>query len=184
MFFEINLTFSIVSLLGHTIRTEWRRADGQPLPYTAQEYSGNLIIENTQYDAAGIYECVGIDRNREPFVLQQVEIFVVALPHITFSPPMPLAVKSGDAVVIYCNVSGEQPINVDWHAERGRQLPNSVRVRGNYLQFHSITPSDAGLYYCTASNLHGNATKVAEVIVNCKYSTCLEAYLYQPAIFF
>lgn len=39
-------------------------------------------------------------------------------------------------------------------------------MRGNYLQFIHITPKDAGRYYCTAENVHGNVTKVAEVIVN------------------
>lgn len=36
----------------------------------------------------------------------------------------------------------------------------------NYLNFPRITPSDTGRYYCTATNRHGNVTKVAEVIVN------------------
>lgn len=42
----------------------------------------------------------------------------------------------------------------------------SVTVQDNYLQFSRITPRDAGRYYCSARNVHGNATEVAEVIVN------------------
>lgn len=34
------------------------------------------------------------------------------------------------------------------------------------MEFSHITPKDAGRYYCTAENVHGNVTKVAEVIVN------------------
>lgn len=34
------------------------------------------------------------------------------------------------------------------------------------MEFTHITPKDAGRYYCTAENVHGNVTKVAEVIVN------------------
>lgn len=34
------------------------------------------------------------------------------------------------------------------------------------MEFIHITPKDAGRYYCTAENVHGNVTKVAEVIVN------------------
>lgn len=46
-------------------------------------------------------------------------------------------------------------------------LPSrSVIVDGYYLRFNYITPIDAGRYYCSASNVHGNATKVAEVLVN------------------
>lgn len=156
-------------IIGSEVQTEWRRADGYPLPQTAQQYNGNLIIEDTHYDAAGIYECVGRSSGSEPFVLQQVEIVVVALPRITFSPPMPMTVKPGENVVIHCNATGEQPLTVHWHPEGGGYLPNAVRASGNYLQFYSITPADAGRYYCTASNVHGNASKVAEVIVNRKF---------------
>lgn len=38
-------------------------------------------------------------------------------------------------------------------------------VRGSYLQFSHITPNDAGRYFCRAENVHGNVTKVAQVIV-------------------
>lgn len=34
------------------------------------------------------------------------------------------------------------------------------------MEFSRITPNDAGRYYCSAANRHGNVTKVAEVIVN------------------
>lgn len=36
---------------------------------------------------------------------------------------MPMTVRSGDTVEIYCNVTGEQPIRVHWHNEDFRQLP-------------------------------------------------------------
>jgi hypothetical protein len=36
------------------------------------------------------------------------------------------------------------------------------------LRFNRIAPADEGRYVCTASNMYGNTTKVAEVIVNSK----------------
>lgn len=45
-------------------------------------------------------------------------------------------------------------------------VQRSVSRRGNYLHFSHITPNDAGRYFCTAQNVHGNVTKVAQVIVN------------------
>lgn len=42
----------------------------------------------------------------------------------------------------------------------------NVRAVGNYLEFFQITPSNAGRYYCSATNQHGNVTKTAEVIVH------------------
>ena len=43
---------------------------------------------------------------------------------------------------------------------------SSIDVRENYLRFNRIAPQDAGRYVCTASNMYGNTTKVAEVVVN------------------
>lgn len=34
------------------------------------------------------------------------------------------------------------------------------------MEFSQITSNDAGRYYCSAANPHGNVTKVAEVIVH------------------
>lgn len=148
------------------IRTEWRREDPRyPLPSTARQYDGNLIIEDTDYDAAGVYECFGVNDDGSTFTLQKVELVVVAIPRITFSPTMPLVVRTGDNVVILCNATGEDPLKVTWHLEGGRYLPAGVRESGRYLQFPGITIENAGRYFCTASNEHGNATKVAEVIV-------------------
>lgn len=44
----------------------------------------------------------------------------------------------------------------------------SVQVSGNYLRFNKIAPADEGRYVCTATNVYGNTTKVAEVIVDRK----------------
>lgn len=41
-----------------------------------------------------------------------------------------------------------------------------MRASGNYLEFYQITPTNAGRYYCQATNPNGNVTKTAEVIVH------------------
>lgn len=78
---------------------------------------------------------------------------------------MPMTVRPGENVEIYCDVTGSAPIEVRWHAENFRPLPRSVSVNGRHLRFNSIRPSDAGRYFCSAANPHGNVTKTAEVIV-------------------
>uniref|UniRef100_W4VRB4 Putative heparan sulfate proteoglycan 2 n=1 Tax=Corethrella appendiculata TaxID=1370023 RepID=W4VRB4_9DIPT len=150
----------------HHTETEWRRADGGRLPTGSQSFNGRLEIDNTQYDAAGFYECIAYDPYEGPFTVVRAEVAVVSPPRITFSPSMPMMVRSGENVIIYCNATGEQPISVTWHPEEGKQFPRTVRVSASYLQFYHITTDDAGRYYCSASNVHGNVTKVAEVIVN------------------
>jgi hypothetical protein len=107
------------------MRTEWRRADGRQLPYGARIYGSQLVIEDVRNDAAGSYECLAYDpRTRQPIVLILAQLVVVAgPPKITFSPPMPIIVKSGEDVIIFCNASGEGPLRVHWHGENGQALP-------------------------------------------------------------
>lgn len=107
------------------MRTEWRRSDGRDLPYGARIQGGQLVIENVRNDAAGAYECVAYNSaTRRPVTLLVARLVVVAgPPKITFSPPMPIVVKSGEDVLIYCNATGEGPLSVHWHGENGAQLP-------------------------------------------------------------
>lgn len=107
------------------MRTEWRRSDGRDLPYGARINGGQLVIENVRNDAAGSYECVAYNSaTRRPVTLLVARLVVVAgPPKISFSPPMPIVVKSGEDVLIYCNATGEGPLSVHWHGENGAQLP-------------------------------------------------------------
>lgn len=36
---------------------------------------------------------------------------------------MPIVVKAGEDVIIYCNATGEGPLRVQWHGEGGSDLP-------------------------------------------------------------
>lgn len=150
-------------------RTEWRRADGRRLPAGSIPRDGQLIIENTGHDATGLYDCVAHDIAASPTTIVQIMLQVIEPPRISFSPTMPMVVRSGETVTITCNATGEQPIRILWHGENMQYLPDRIRVSGQYLQFTQITQEDAGRYYCSASNRHGNVTKVAEVIVNREY---------------
>lgn len=107
------------------MRTEWRRADGRQLPHGARIYGGQLVIENVRPDAAGAYECLAYDQvTRHPITLLIATLVVVAgPPKITFSPPMPIVVKSGEDVIIFCNATGEGPLRVNWHSQGGFPLP-------------------------------------------------------------
>ena len=110
---------------GRNVRTEWRRADGESLPYGARIYGGQLIIENVGYDATGKYECFIYDNYRRPITLLLAQLVVVGgPPKIAFNPPMPITVRSGDDVMIYCNATGDGPIRVYWHGDGGARLPS------------------------------------------------------------
>lgn len=44
--------------------TSWRRVDGRQLPDNSQLIGGRLIIEVSEHDAAGVYECTVFDDNQ------------------------------------------------------------------------------------------------------------------------
>jgi hypothetical protein len=109
------------------LTTEWRRPDDLSLPPGTRIYGGQLVIDNVNYDAEGLYECLAYDVYRRPFTLLIANLRVVSgPPKITFTPSMPISVRSGDDVRIHCNASGEGPIRVYWHGEGGAVLPSCV----------------------------------------------------------
>lgn len=112
---------------GNSVRTEWQRVDGQRLPYGATIRGGQLIIEDVGRDAEGIYQCLAYDGSRRPIILVLAQLVIVSgPPKIVFNPMMPITVRSGQDVEIYCNATGEQPIRVQWHGEGGTRLPSYV----------------------------------------------------------
>lgn len=59
----------------HNRRTSWRRQDGYPLPSNARLVGGDLIIEYTQNDAAGVYECIVREQQGEiPIVTAELVV--------------------------------------------------------------------------------------------------------------
>lgn len=136
------------------------------MPSNSYLADGRLVIEEANYDAAGLYECFVIN-GATHIPVAVADLIIVELPRIRFQPEMPMVVRSGDRVTIMCDATGEGPIHVNWHMEdEYKPLPHTVHVQGPMLVFNSITTSDTGRYSCTARNVHGNVTKAAEVIVN------------------
>lgn len=116
------------------MRTEWRRADGRPLPQGTRIFGSQMVIESVRNDAAGTYECMAYDqRTRQPVTILIAQLVVIAgppklsPPKISFSPPMPIEVKSGEDVIIYCNATGEGSVRVYWHSGNGQPLPRWVQ---------------------------------------------------------
>ena len=65
-------------------------------------------------------------------------------------------------LTLTCTASGMPQPKVSWIK------PNGQSVSGHVLQFVNINRSEAGEYKCVASNECGNATKMANIDVQCK----------------
>lgn len=100
----------------------WRRVDGRVLPRNSYLNGGSLLIDETDEDAAGEYEC-SVEENGHVTPISRAELTINRLPKITFHPSMPITVKPGQNIRVFCNVTGDQPIRVQWHNENYRPLP-------------------------------------------------------------
>ncbi|XP_049312019.1 basement membrane-specific heparan sulfate proteoglycan core protein isoform X6 [Bactrocera dorsalis] len=152
--------------LGPELMTSWQREDGRPLPPNSYLEQSSLIITAVEEQNSGKYICNAIDNRGAIVSFVIAELVLVPIPQITFHPNIPIVVTVNDNIDVYCEVTGEQPIEVSWHTDHNRPLTDTARIEGQYLRFNGITPADAGRYYCSASNRYGNTTKMAEVTVN------------------
>ncbi|XP_075155748.1 terribly reduced optic lobes isoform X13 [Haematobia irritans] len=152
--------------LGSAFETRWERVDGRPLPSNSYFDRNSLFIQHVTENNAGKYRCNALDDRGAIITFHLAELVYIPIPHITLHPQMPMHVNVNSDVTITCNVEGAQPMSVSWHTENNRPLPSSVSIDGPYLRFYDIAPGHAGRYYCSASNHYGNATEMAEVIVN------------------
>ncbi|XP_050331114.1 basement membrane-specific heparan sulfate proteoglycan core protein isoform X20 [Bactrocera neohumeralis] len=152
--------------LGPELMTSWQREDGRPLPPNSYLEQSSLIITAVEEQNSGKYICNAIDNRGSIVSFVIAELVLVPIPQITFHPNIPIVVTVNDNIDVYCEVTGEQPIEVSWHTDHNRPLTDTARIEGQYLRFNGITPADAGRYYCSASNRYGNTTKMAEVTVN------------------
>lgn len=67
----------------HDKSTSWRRQDGQPLPRSSHLSGGDLVIEYTQEDAAGIYECIVHEPDGD-YPIVTTELVVIGMIDVDF----------------------------------------------------------------------------------------------------
>lgn len=83
-------------------------------------------------------------------------IFFTSRPIERQNKPGEEVLQPGDNTSITCEATGAQPIFITW--ERVRQpLPRSVKsFKGKLLRIQDVAVSDAGTYFCMATNRDGN----------------------------
>lgn len=102
--------------------TRWQREDGRPLPPNSYLDQSSLIITEVEEQNSGKYICNAMDNRGSIVSFVIAELILVPIPHITFHPNIPIVVTVNDNIDVYCEVTGEQPIEVSWHTDHNRPL--------------------------------------------------------------
>ena len=75
-------------------------------------------------------------------------------------------IVEGSRVVIMCNVSGSEPMDITWK----RKGSSAILAKGQHLVLDNVNKTNIGGYQCTASNECGTTTVISHIYVICKYN--------------
>ncbi|KAK7602792.1 hypothetical protein V9T40_006766, partial [Parthenolecanium corni] len=151
-----------------TIFTYWSRENNVPLKVDHDSSkSGFLILYQVDQSDGGKYVCTGVSRTTgQTLFSHSLTVRITdGPPEVTLYPERQV-VRPGDSPYVNCSATGAQPINIYWSSLDGNPLPRSATFDRGLLQFRGISVYDAGRYVCRAENYVGQATAVAEVLVN------------------
>lgn len=138
------------------------------------ETSSTLDLKNIDNSHAGKYQCVASNGYGTTYS-QKSTISVLVYP--TFIKiPKNVTVLAGQTVKWECAAKGEPPPEMAWHKDGGNDFPAArerrMQVRSNNDVFFIVntTPSDMGIYSCTAHNAAGTVVANASLTVQEKPS--------------
>lgn len=138
------------------------------------ETSSTLDLKNVDNTHAGKYQCVASNGYGNTYS-QKSSISVLVYP--TFIKiPKNVTVLAGETVKWECAASGEPPPELAWHKDGGNDFPAArerrMQLRPNNDIFFIVntTPSDMGIYSCTAHNAAGTVVANASLTVQEKPS--------------
>ncbi|XP_076800580.1 CD166 antigen-like isoform X3 [Clavelina lepadiformis] len=123
--------------------------------------SGELMIENAQFNDAGTYECVAENQFNQLKSSDTVDVMVKGI-KLKSEPAIELAGEAGEEVQLTCMVSGNPPPQINWVKMSGEestdleQQPQASTSGNEYTSILKVGPLTAemskAVYECRAGN--------------------------------
>ncbi|CAC5424844.1 unnamed protein product [Mytilus coruscus] len=126
--------------------------------------NGNsIIISNFTSENIGMYGCAAsntLGSDRRTFKVQPSQ---AKLPSNISIEINPTPVTYGSTINITCHASGEPDPNIDFQFKIKSNIPKNIISQGHTVIIANFSVANNGDYRCMASNLAGNASKLARV---------------------
>ncbi|XP_022083672.1 basement membrane-specific heparan sulfate proteoglycan core protein-like isoform X3 [Acanthaster planci] len=145
----------------------WSRVDGaMPEQKIVSEMVVNseaiLVLHNLTSQDSGFYQCMA--ENDAGVAEASAKITVMARPQIT-QMPLNMTLNRGDPFELICQATGSPQPRVTWERKDGKRVLMRRSESTALLSQESASTSDAGIYYCKATNSLGSTTQMVHVRV-------------------
>ncbi|XP_035741559.1 basement membrane-specific heparan sulfate proteoglycan core protein-like isoform X33 [Vespa mandarinia] len=154
----------------------WIRSDGLPLPYSATQRDGTLIINNPTINDSGLYVCIAVSyKGTETNSTARITIIPRRDPPTVKVKPERQTISQGTSTEIRCVTSGEPGLQVKW-SKLSETMNSNVQQVGDTLRIINAQVSDRGVYICRVSSTIGSYEASAIVEVEPREIPVLELY--------
>ncbi|XP_052752510.1 basement membrane-specific heparan sulfate proteoglycan core protein isoform X3 [Galleria mellonella] len=130
----------------------WRRANGQPLPQTANSQNGLLIIEQSREEDSGEYRCTAINtegsNDRIAVVNVRPRPYTPPREKLTVSNASPTIHEGQDINIVCTATQSVAPGSIQWVRQDGTAFYGNVRSENGVLYIQSALPENQGVYIC------------------------------------
>ncbi|XP_054716747.1 cell adhesion molecule DSCAM-like [Uloborus diversus] len=133
--------------------------------------NGTMLVQDARAEDGGLYECSASNGVGEE-LRKTVKVTVHEPPHFQEVLGVERA-RSGNSVVLRCDVTGDTPLRVTWTRDymdvwndrykvQETPLPNGLMSE---LSIFRAIRKDAGLYTCSATNSYGQQQRTVKLII-------------------
>uniref|UniRef100_A0A8C1RAY3 Matrix-remodelling associated 5a n=2 Tax=Cyprinus carpio TaxID=7962 RepID=A0A8C1RAY3_CYPCA len=177
----VHTHIEVTAYLGETVQFECQ-SQGHPQPRITWVLpdreivsvlpNGTLHMKSVSHMDRGIYKCIASNAAGADTI--SVRLTIAALPPIIQQPRNEnITLPEGSTAYLNCTARGVPPPAIGWITPGGMQLHPSQFINGhNFFVFpngtlyvRSLSPTDAGRYECSVTNVVGTAWRA--IILTC-----------------